>query len=297
MTTNKRPEQRKGSVPDQPDGLPGHPRSEPAEQTGWLDAETVEQLLDAGLDAPHDDPRLADLAWLLARAVEEADSFPGSTNGELLVLQAFRDTHSPAGTPAGFGHRRASWRRISRPTKVLVGSIAAVSVLSGVAIAATTGTLPGPFHTGGGTPAESRSASATSPSSSTSGAPGAGQRTLGPSATTPALSGQSSSHPAAPGESAFAQPGLKGLCTSYLRASQRSEHLDSTTQRRLEDAAGSAAKVASYCARLTGEQTPGHGKPATATASTAAPKSPAPHVSRPATSAVASSPTTSHRHA
>jgi hypothetical protein len=303
MTTNERPEQRKGSVPHRPDDLPGRPRTEPAGQTGWLDAETAEQLLDAALDASHDDPRVADLARLLASAVEEADPLPGSTKGEQLVLQAFRDTRSAARTAAGPGRRRARWRRPSRPTKVLVGGIAAVSVLSGVALAATTGTLPGPFHTGGGTPTESRSASATSPSAGQPTTTGAGRPTPAPSATTPTRSGQASTHPPTPGGSAVAEPSLKGLCASYLRASQRGAHLDSTAQRRLDAAAGSSADVASYCARLTGEQTPGHGKPTaaappvTATPSATALKTPAPRVSRPAAPAVAASPTTSRGHA
>ncbi|WP_435173509.1 hypothetical protein [Actinacidiphila sp. bgisy145] len=312
MTTNERPEQRKGSAPDQPADqpadLPGPLRGASAGPTGWLDARTAEQLLDAGPDASHDDPRAADLARLLASAVEEADSLPAGTNGEQLALQAFRDARRRARTPAGPGCRRARWRRASRPTKVLVGGIAAVSVLSGVAIAATTGTLPGPFRTGGGTPAESRSASAASPSAGASGAAGPQRPVPDPSATAPTASRPASTHPAAPGESTAAQPGLKGLCTSYLRAPQRGEHLDATAQRRLDAAAGGAAKVASYCAQLTGEHTPGRGRPTTAASPTAAspaaaapsassPQTATPRAARPATPAAAASPTTSHGHA
>lgn len=299
MTASERPEQRKGSAPGQPEKLPGRPQDEPAGQSGWLDAETADQLLDARLDAPHDDPRVTDLARLLATAVEEADSQPGSTNAERLVLQAFRDAHDADRAPARSGRRRAArWRRASRPTKVLVGGIAAVSVLSGVALAATTGALPGPFHTGSGTPGESRPASATPPSTSASGAPGAGRPTPAPSATTPARPGQASTHPATPGKGAVAEPSLKGLCASYLRASQHGEHLESTAQRRLDAAAGSPADVASYCARLTTGQTSGHGKPATSTPS-ATPRAtpahtPAPRASRPAAPTVAASPTKGH---
>jgi hypothetical protein len=276
VTTNERPEQRKDSVPDQPADPPEPPRGESAGQSGWLDARTAERLLDAGLDASHDDPRAADLARLLASAVEEADVLPAGTDGEQLALQAFRDARRRARTPAGSGCRRARWRHASRPTKVLVGGIAAVSVLSGVAIAATTGTLPDPFRTGGGTPAESRSATAASPSAGASGTAGPQQPAPDPSATAPAASPPASTPPAAPGASTLAPPSLKGLCTSYLRASQHGAHLEATAQRRLVAAAGSAAKVASYCAQLTGEHPPGHGKPSTAASPAAAAPSASP---------------------
>ncbi|WP_141726366.1 hypothetical protein, partial [Actinacidiphila rubida] len=95
MTTNEHPEQRKGSDPGRPDDEPPgrRPHGDPAEQTGWLDAETADHLLDARPGAPHDDERVAGLARLLASAVEEADSRPGSRNTERLVLEAFRDAH------------------------------------------------------------------------------------------------------------------------------------------------------------------------------------------------------------
>jgi hypothetical protein len=295
MTANERPEeQREDSVRERTGDRPERPRDEPAAQTGWLEAETAEQLLDARLDASQDDPRVTYLARLLAGAVEEADALPGDADREQLVLRAFRHTHRAAGAPAYSGHRPARRRRASRRTQVLVGGIAAVSVLSGVAIAATTGTLPGPFHTAEGRPAESRSAGAASPSSGASGTAGAGRPTLPSSAGASAPSGGVSAHPATPGGSTAAQQTLKGLCVAYLRASQRGEHLDSTAQRRLEAAAGSSAEVASYCARLTADRTPGRGKPTTAAPSANAPKTPAPHVSRPATPAVASRPPGSH---
>lgn len=301
MTTNDSPEPRKGSAPGQSGDLAGRSDAETAGQAGWLDAETADRLLEAGLDTPHSDQRVADLARLLATAVEEADSRPHSMNAERLAVQAFLDTRSAGRRPAGSERRRARWRNVSRPTKALVGGIAAVSVLSGVAIAAQTGTLPHPFHSGGGAPVESHSAPPATPSPSTSRGAGAGRPTISPNSTASNAPAAPSTHPSAPGASTPAPPSLKGLCTSYERASQRGEHLNSTAQLRLESAAGGPAEVASYCAHLIGGQTSGHGKAATSTPSegltATTPQTPAPHAPRPAAPVVVAGPTTGHGHA
>lgn len=301
MTSNERPEQREGSVPGQPGDLSGGLDGRPAERLDWLDAETAERLLEGEAGTPGDDPRVADLARLLAMAVKEADTSSRSADDERLVLQAFRDARGAEPTRAGFESRRARWWRASRPTKTLVGGVAAVCLLSGVAIAAQTGALPHPFHAGGGTTVPRNSASAVPPSSGTSTAAGTG-RPAGPS--NPATSGSSegtSAHPSASGPSTLPLPSLKGLCVSYVRLSPRGEHLDSTAQRRLEAAAGGPGEVASYCARLTGAQPSGHRTAKTASPSagpqSTVPSTPGPRSSRPATPGPAAGATPGHGHA
>jgi hypothetical protein len=282
MSTSGRPEPRDGSTPDRTGGGPaGESRPGPEERPGWLDAETAERLLDGGPGGPHDDPRVAELARLLSRAAEEAGSLTGGAEHERLVLQAFRDARRDGRTPAGQERRRARWRRVSRPTKALVGGLAAAAVLGGVAIAAQTGALPHPFHSGSGTPGRSHSSAPPAPSSGTPGPAGTGRSTASPDRTAPTPAAPSA-HPSAPGASTPAeQSSVKGLCLSYVWASGHGERLDSAAQQRLEAAAGGSAEVASYCARLTGGRTPDRGRTAPATPPSAAPTTPAPQTPTP----------------
>ncbi len=291
MTSNERPEPREGAFPGRTGDLAGRHRAGPEGQPGWLDAGTAERLLDGDPDLPHDDPRVADLARLLSKAARGADSRPGNADDERLVLQAFRGSRQAGRTPAGPERRRTPWRRVSRPTRALVGGLAAASVLGGVAIAAQTGTLPHPFRSGEATPVQSPAPAPPAPAAGTPSAPGTGRPTTSPDrATAPAAPTGPSAHPSAPGASTPAPPSLKGLCASYARASERGEHLDSAAQRRLETAAGSPAEVAPYCARLTGGQPSGHGGAGSARPSAdpaaVTPQTPAPHASRRPTPAV-----------
>ncbi|MFI0895156.1 hypothetical protein [Streptomyces sp. NPDC020983] len=295
MTTNGRPEPREGSDPGLTGDLSGRHRAGPEGRPGRLDAGTAERLLDGDPGTPHGDPPTAELARLLSAAVEEADALAGRADDERLLLQAFRDASRAGRTPAGTERRPARWRRASRPTRALVGGLAAASVLGGVAIAAQTGTLPHPFRSGNGTPVQSHAPDPVSPSPGPPGASGSARPTASPDPAAPGTSAGSSAHPSAPGASAPAVPSLRGLCASYTRASQHGEHLGATAQHRLETAAGGSAEVASYCARLTGGQTPDHGRAAPPAAGAAppappasAPQTPAPRASRPAAPGVAS---------
>jgi hypothetical protein len=300
MSTSGRPEPQDGSTPDRTGGGPaGESRPEtegrpgPEELSGWLDAGTAERLLDGAPGGPQDDPRVAELARLLARAAEEAGSLTGGAEHERRVLQAFRDARREGRTPAGQERRRARWRRVSRPTKALVGGLAAAAVLGGVAIAAQTGALPHPFHSGSGAPGRGHSSAPPAPSSGTPGPAGTGRPTASPDAAATTAPAAPSAHPSAPGASTPAEQSLKGLCLSYVWASRHGERLDSAAQHRLEAAAGGSAEVAPYCARLTGGRTPDRGRatPPSADPTTPAPQTPAPRASSRRTApAVATSP-------
>ncbi|MBY8879790.1 hypothetical protein [Actinacidiphila acidipaludis] len=234
----------------------------------WLDEEVAERLLDGELDAAGVDGRAADLARLLALAASEADARPVRPDAERAVMAAFREAHAAGhrarpvrAAGAAPGRRRT---RGPRSLKALAGGVAAVFVLSGVAIAAETGTLTHPFHSGGGTPARTRSAS---PSGTVTGSASPSHdrpagTTGAPTHTTPG-----SSPSATPPSSPSPLPGVKGLCQSYAKASQHGHNLDSTAQRRLAAAAGGPAKIPAFCAQFTPAPPPGHTKP-TPTAST-----------------------------
>lgn len=214
-----------------------------------MDAALAERLLDADHSAAGDDPADA-LARLLTAA---AAPLPGDPERERAVLAAFREARSA--TSEGHGRRRTRRARSARRTRVALGGLVAAFALGGVAVAAQTGSLPGPFHPG---TAGSRPVSP-APSSAPAG-PGGGTRTGSPGGTTAAPTAPLTTppvptrgpHASVPPLAAPTDAGLKGLCQTYVKAAEHHKGVNASTLARLERAAGDAAAVPAYCARLTG---------------------------------------------
>ncbi|MFD8074268.1 hypothetical protein ACFV3E_16670 [Streptomyces sp. NPDC059718] len=214
-----------------------------------MDAARAERLLDADRSAAGDDPADA-LARLLTAA---AAPLPGDPERERAVLAAFREARSA--TSDGHGRRRARRARSARRTRAALGGLAAAFALGGVAVAAQTGSLPGPFHPGTAGPRPVSPA----PSSAPAG-PGGGTRTASPRGTTAAPTAPLTTppvpsrgpHASVPPLAAPTDAGLKGLCQTYVKAAEHHKSVNAPTLARLERAAGDAAAVPAYCARLTG---------------------------------------------
>jgi hypothetical protein len=201
-----------------------------------IDRGTAEKLLDGrplGPDAGHD--ALVDLLATLA-----APPADGEQAGESAAMDAFRETRL---SPVQHSRSRpmttaAQVRR--RSAKALVAALA-VTALSGVAVAAGTGHLPG---VKGGHPAAAPRT--TGPTAGATGTPNTG----GPTAT------------------ADADPATTALCEAYTAstAADRAKKLAAPAFSGLVRVAGGTGKVTAYCAAvLHGKhhpakdtKTPGH---------------------------------------
>ncbi|MFE0627025.1 hypothetical protein ACFW3D_08665 [Streptomyces sp. NPDC058864] len=214
-----------------------------------MDASLAERLLDADPTAAGDG-RTDALARLLAVA---AAPLPGDPERERAALAAFREARVAAS--GGHGRGRARGVRSARRTRAALGGLVAVFALGGVAVAAQSGSLPGPFHSG---TAGSRPVSP-APSSSAPAGSGGGTRSAsprGPQGTTatpaaPAVTSRGP-HASVPPFAAPTDAGLKGLCQTYVKAAEHHKSVNASTLARLERAAAGAAAVPAYCARLTG---------------------------------------------
>lgn len=238
------------------------------EHDGWLDATVTEQLLSGEAVAQDADGRVTDLARLLGLAAAPP---AGNPEHEQAALAAFRQ--AVGGQQLAGAVRRT---RRALPVKAVIAGVAAVFAVSGVAIAAQTGALPGPFHSRAATPRPETSA-ATAPvdSGHLSGTHGSAPGTGLPN--TPPDTSPTSSHPAVTTTPATpAAPGVKGLCDSYDKAKQQGKALDPRSQAHLEQAAGSKEHVEAYCAQLIGTGGAGtdtsHGKSPTERPTQPAPK-------------------------
>ncbi|MFI8949354.1 hypothetical protein ACIGO6_22880 [Streptomyces sp. NPDC053750] len=277
------------------------------EQDRWLDRETAELLLRGESPQPVD-PVARDRAERLVEALGALSAPPVPTSGELpgeaAALAAFRTVRAERadvyeGAPDALGHgpaarssdvalvrigaRGDAARGPRRRSPLRVGLVAALTVgmIGGVAVAAGTGALPGPFDRAEPDPAATVSAGASpghpraSPSpldgvqgGSTAGgiAPGTGDRgTAGDSGRgseegSREASGRGSAKGRADegttrdrdsddrgtGGSDGRRPGLATSC----RAVRAGGELDGTMRRALKDAAGGASRVAKYCKDL-----------------------------------------------
>ncbi|MGW3242160.1 hypothetical protein [Streptomyces sp. NPDC001070] len=214
----------------------------------WMDAALAERLLDAEPIAGADGR-----ADALARALAVAAApLPGDPERERAALAAFREARDA--TSGDRGKRRARGARPTRRVKAVLGGLAAVFALGGVAVAAQSGTLPGPFHSGTDGPRPVAPAA----SSSAPAGPGAGRPTApprgpqDPGGATPTPDAPRDAHGSVPPLVPSADTGLKGLCQAYVRATEHDRTVNASALTRLEQAAGGSAAVPAYCARLTG---------------------------------------------
>lgn len=188
-----------------------------------IDRRTAEQLLrGAAVDGQAGDPATA-LGDLLAAAAAPARS--GEQAGEQVAMAAFRSAQL---APAPQSRRRSMFttKLAGLLSAKFLAAGAAAAAVSGVAVAATTGTLDIPSDPPGAPPT-SHATSTARPSS------------------TPA--GKSGEHPT---------PSLVGLCQAYT-AGAGSEHGDALSSPAFEyltTSAGGADKVPTYCADLLADR-------------------------------------------
>ncbi|MFJ9466788.1 hypothetical protein [Streptomyces caniferus] len=257
----------------------------------WLDKDTAEQLLRGEpVSARHGDGA-RELEQLLEAAAAVAARAPETVElpGEEAALAAFRQAARGAGRRAAGGTVPGAGRtartadladrtRIARPFRRGFAVALAACAIGGVAVAAGTGVLPGPFRGGDPAPASSVSADET-PGPFRTGEPGAqtdgttaqtpdatpGRKDTAPPSGTP-TPGSSRGAGTSPGTGAsggtgrgHTKPGdgrtdpgrgskknlLLALCQNY--ESGKRGAMDRDTLRRLESKAGGPEKVHAFC--------------------------------------------------
>ncbi|MEV6838941.1 hypothetical protein AB0N17_31260 [Streptomyces sp. NPDC051133] len=266
------------------------------EQYKWLNRRTAERLL-RGESLEAVDARADDQAERLSRALGalSGQAAPASDElpGEQAALAAFRKAREASeaertaaladaapgrrsgasahdadaglvriGSPArtGIPARRPRW---ARPVRLALAAVVAAGTVGGVAMAAGSGVLPGPFRHEHPAPGASVSSSATSGaplgSVSPQATPGFGAGTGAPSGG-PGTGGGHSSEAAggrdggtgastAPGSgapSATSGAGWKGVVAA-CRDIRDGKGLDTGRKRALENLAGGSARVSRYC--------------------------------------------------
>jgi hypothetical protein len=188
--------------------------------------DTAERLLDGrplGPDAGYD--ALSELLSAVAAPAAE-----GELAGESAAVAAFREAHLGSVRQPRRGPMITTRRAGSLGAKA-IAAVFATTALCGVAVAASTGHLPGTRHDG----------SVASPSPR--------------STTTAARAGHAGSGPAslpAPGTTPTARPGIVGLCRAYSAAGKtdRGRMLASPPFTGLVRQAGGTGKVIAYCATV-----------------------------------------------
>lgn len=206
-----------------------------------MDQETAERLL-GGPDA---DPQHGPEALVRLLTAVRAAPRPTELVGEGAALRAFRLARTGALTVPAAPPRRRVLAGVLSAKVTLAGLL--VTATGGVALAAVTGTLPGPF---GGTD----QVTAPPPSASTDARP-APTGGPDPSAATPG---------GAPGQPG-ASPALRQLCTVYREQTgeERRRALETSRFAELVTAAGDRDRVDDYCDRLLDGRDESGGNPGT----------------------------------
>jgi hypothetical protein len=195
-----------------------------------MDQETVERLLVGSVVDPPPGP--AALVRLLT-AVRAAPR-PAELGGEGVALQAFRAARGGGVAPVAVHAGRAARLAGRLSLKVALTSLA-VAATGGVALAAATGTLPGPLQGPGGHTGSTTPATPVTPQPSSTGGPG--QRSS-PSATQPGRPTSSAS--------------LLALCRAYRAGAgdNPARALENPVFSELIGTAGGRGQVTGYCDHL-----------------------------------------------
>ncbi|WSA75458.1 hypothetical protein OG930_07550 [Streptomyces sp. NBC_01799] len=200
-------------------------------------------------------PVTPEVAALLAAAQRAGEAGPVAEKRALDAFRAARDEGAHAPVSPLRRRRRDDWRPVDRwrgvrsVRAVLAGLTAAVA-LGGVAVAAGSGAMPGPFGAGDhdrphpAPPANSESATPGGSHGSTP-TPRADRTQQGPT-DTPAT-GPASSHPAQAQDDT-------ALCRAYRQVQDSGKAADATAFDRLASAAGGASAVPDYCDGLLAAQ-------------------------------------------
>lgn len=248
---------------------------------GWPDPATAERLLrsagggrcraaDPDPDPDPADARSVALLRLLAAAARGGAVDPGR---EQAAVAAFRVAVVGARVrrgPLRTGQLRAGRLRAGRRSvKALAGGLAAFVAVSGVAVAAGTGVLPGPFRGGafhagplsaGGSGGSADGPAVPAPHTTRGPAPDP-LRTADPapsgSARPDTGPGHSSADPRPPHRPTAATPPkrprpstVRALCRRYAKAVGKGRKPDARVLDRLRLAAGGEGRIADYCRRV-----------------------------------------------
>ncbi|WP_158711225.1 hypothetical protein [Streptomyces sp. NRRL S-1824] len=190
-------------------------------------------------------PVAPEVAALLTAAQRVGDTGPVAEKRALDAFRAARDEGAHAPVSALRRRRRDDWRPVERwrgvrSIRAVVAGLVAVVALGGVAMAAGSGTMPGPFGEGGhdrpdpappanGGPAKPGGSHGSTPT------PRADRTQQGPKAT-----GRASSHPDQAQDDT-------ALCRAYRHVQDSGKAADATAFDRLASAAGGASAVPDYC--------------------------------------------------
>ncbi|MGW3734486.1 hypothetical protein [Streptomyces sp. NPDC005148] len=188
-------------------------------------------------------PVAPEVAALLRAAQRVGDTGPVAEQRALDAFRAARDEGAHAPVSALRRRRRDDWRPIERwhgvrSIRAVVAGLAAVMALGGVAMAAGSGTMPGPFGDGGHDrphPAHPANGEPATPGGSRGSTP-----TPGAERTQQGATGRASSHPDQ------AQDDM-ALCRAYRHVQDSGKATDATAFDRLASAAGGASAVPDYC--------------------------------------------------
>ncbi|MGW1708906.1 hypothetical protein ACWCP8_26090 [Streptomyces sp. NPDC002206] len=200
-------------------------------------------------------PVTPEVAALLAAAQRAGEAGPVAEKRALDAFRAARDEGAHASVSPLRRRRRDDWRPVERwrgvrsVRAVLAGLTAAVA-LGGVAVAAGSGAMPGPFGEGGHDrphPAHPANSEPATPGDSHRGTPTprADRTQQGPT-DTPAT-GPASSHPGQAQDDT-------ALCRAYRQVQDSGKAADATAFDRLASAAGGASAVPDYCDGLLAAQ-------------------------------------------
>jgi hypothetical protein len=200
-----------------------------------IDAARAERLLSGSLDDDHPVGRLL--------AAAAGPTRPEEIAGEAAAVMAFHGARRAAMPAAPVTHRPR--RRTGRALIPIAAGVAAAVAAAGIALAAGTGVLPGPWVnvdspdpqapatviTGGAT---------TDAQSSSSGATASGGASVPSASTTPSIED------------------LIGLCHSYQTRNDKDpgKSMDSNAMARLTAAAGGEERIAAFCEALVGQPAP-----------------------------------------
>ncbi|MFJ7945540.1 hypothetical protein ACIQ6K_18105 [Streptomyces sp. NPDC096354] len=202
-------------------------------------------------------PVTPEVAALLRSAQRTGEAGPVAEQRALDAFRAARDEGAHAPVSPLRRRRRDDWRPVERwrgvrSVRAVVAGLTAVVALGGVAMAAGSGTMPGPFGEGGHDrprpvhPANSEPAKPGGSHRATP-TPRADRTQQGPT-DTPAT-GRASHHPDQ------AQDDM-ALCRAYRHVQDSGKAADATAFDRLASAAGGASAVPDYCDGLLAAQPP-----------------------------------------
>ncbi|MGW3109966.1 hypothetical protein [Streptomyces sp. NPDC001091] len=248
------------------------------EHDKWLDGEASERLLRGEpLEAVDAGARLrADrLAGLLGTLAAQAAPAFGELPGEKAALTAFREARESVPAENGYGYgadagvirigapapaRRSRW---GRPVRLGLAAALAAGTLGGVAVAAGSGVLPGPFRHGTPRPGASVSAAATparpgdpsspAPSPGATGTPDVTPRAPAPDDSRAEAGGGGTDEGTAradrPGSGEPShRPGTRWwAATLACRDLRGGREPEAGNRRALEGLAGGPARVKAYC--------------------------------------------------